>query len=261
MSYRRTLAPAALALAVLSAPAAAQESDRPPVRTRVALGPQLVPSYPGSDKVVVRPFVDVSRARGDEEFVFEAADESFGFALLNSGSFSAGPAIGFQGSRTRSDVGADLPKVGFTVEAGGFAQFQLAPSVRLRAEIRRGIGGHEGLIGNVGADYVVRDRDNWLFSVGPRVTLADGRYHRAYFGVRPADAARVGLPAYRPGGGVQAVGVTSGAQYQLTERWGVTGYVRYDRLIDDAARSPVVRAFGSRNQFSGGLAATYTFGG
>jgi outer membrane protein len=255
----RTLAALACALA-LPAAASAQEDDRP-VRTRVGLGPQLVRSYPGSDRISVRPLVDVSRARGDDPFVFEAADESAGFALWQRNGFAFGPAIGFEGSRTARDVGAPVRKVGFTVEAGGFVQYALAPALRVRGEVRQGIGGHKGLIGSVGADYVARDGDRWLFSLGPRLTLASDRYQRAYFGVSGADAAATGLRPFMAGGGVQAVGATAGLARQFGPRWGVIGYAKYDRLVGDAARSPVVRSFGSRDQLSGGVALTYTFGG
>lgn len=252
---------AALAAPLLfAAPAVAQE-ERPPLRTRVALGPQIVPTYPGADSYSIRPFVGVSRARGDDLFAFEAPDESFGISLLRQGRFQFGPSLGFEGERNASDVGAAVPKVGFTVEVGGFAQYQLAPAIRLRGELRKGIGGHKGLVGSVGVDYIARDADRWLFSFGPRVTLADARYHRAYFGVTPATAAVTGLPALRADGGVQAVGVTAGALRQLSRRWGVTGFAKYDRLVADAGRSPLVRAFGSRDQLSGGVALSYTFGG
>lgn len=252
----------ALSLCLGISVAQAQESEPPsePRRTRIGLGPQLVPSYPGADSVSVRPFIDVSRTRGDTPFAFEAPDESGGFPLLTTNGFQFGPAFGFEGRRRSREVGGALPNVGFTVELGGFAQYAIGDSLRVRVEARQGLGGHKGLIGNVGADYIARDGDRWLFSIGPRVTLADGRYHRAYFGVAPADAAASGLPAYRADGGVQAVGATAGLLRQFTPRWGVYGYAKYDRLAGDPARSPVVRAFGSRNQASGGLALTYTFG-
>lgn len=260
MNHVRTRRLAALALlAGIAGPAFAQDGAEPR-RTRIGVGPQLVPSYPGADRVSIRPLIDVSRARGDDPFAFEAPDESSGFAVLRRGPVSIGPAIGFEGDRTARDVGADLPRVGFTVEAGAFVQLQLAEPFRLRGEVRKGIGGHRGWIGNIGADYVIRDGDRWLLSAGPRVTLADARYHRAYFGVAPADAARSGLPAFDIGGGVQAVGLTTGLVRQFTPRWGIYSYAKYDRLVADAARSPVVRAFGSRDQLSGGVALTYTFG-
>ena len=154
-----------------------------------------------------------------------------------------------------------MDKVGDTIEVGAFVQYQFGESFRIRGEGRKGLGGHDGWIGNLGADYIARDGDKWLFSIGPRVTVSDGRYQRAWFGVTPAESARTGLAAYRPDGGIQAVGATAGFLKQLDKRWGIYSYAKYDRLVGDSADSPVVRVHGSRDQFSGGLALTYTFGG
>lgn len=253
---------ACLPLLALTAPAVAQTEDgRGEMRTRVIAGPQLSPAWPGAKDLSIGPYIDVSREREGTEFEFEAADESFGAPLLHSGNFAFGPAFGFVGKRTAADVGANLPKVGLTIEAGGFAQANLTPEFRVRVEGRKGLGGHGGWVGEVSADYVARDGDNWLFSIGPRVTLGDGKYQRAYFGVSPAAAAASGLPAYDMDGGVHAVGLTAGYLRQLGPRWGFAAYARYDRVIGDAADSPVVRGFGSRSQPSAGIALSYTFGG
>ena len=58
---------------------------------------------------------------------------------------------------------------------------------------------------------------------------------------------------------VQAAGVVASYSRQLTPTWGVYGYAKYDRLVGDAADSPVVARYGSRSQPSAGLALTYTF--
>lgn len=250
---------ALLIVGVAASPAIAQEKKEPR-RTRVGLGVQLVPAFPGSDSVSPRPLVDVARTRGTEDYEFEAPDDSFGFPLLRRGGFAFGPALAIEGSRTAKDVGAQLPRVGFTVEAGAFGQYSFSKSFRVRAEMRRGLGGHRGLVANLGADYIAREGNAWLVSVGPRVTIANGRYHRAYFGVRPEDSVASGLPSFAAKGGLQALGATAGFTRQLTPRWGLYGYAKYDRLVDDAARSPIVRQLGSRDQLSGGLALTYTFG-
>ncbi|TKD52819.1 MipA/OmpV family protein [Sphingomonas baiyangensis] len=246
-------------VAALAVPAVAQDDARP-VRTRVALGPQLVPNYPGSDGLAWRPLVDVSRARGDDAFDFEAPDESFGFPLLRRETLAIGPAIGVEGRRTRREVGVALPEVGFSFELGGFVQYEPLPALRLRAEVRKGLSGHKGLIAVAGADYVLRNADRWLFSIGPRVTLADNRYQDAYFTAAPADAAAAGIAAFDARAGINAVGLTAGFIRQLTPRWGIYSYAKYDRLAGDAGRSPVTRAFGTANQISGGIALSYTFG-
>ncbi len=247
-------------LALIATPALAQEQQEPR-RYRVGLGAQVTPSYPGADDVRFGPFINVDIARGDTPFQFEAMDESFAIPVVNVEGVAFGPAASIQGSRRKSDVGVPIGKVKTTFEAGGFVQAFVAPNFRLRAELRRGIGGHDGFIGEVSADLIARDGDRYVFSIGPRVTLTNARYQRAYFGVTGAQAAATGLPVYRPEGGLQSVGGTAGLSYQFSRTWGAMAYVRYDRLVDDAADSPIVRGFGSRDQFSGGLGLTYTWGG
>lgn len=255
-----TRLPLAALLVALPVTAQAQEDPKEPYRTRVTLGPQVVPSFPGARTMVVRPMADVARARGGDDYLYESADESFGFPIIESHGFELGPAIGFEGERTAAKLGAPLPKVGFTTEAGVLVRYRASGAFQLRAEVRKGLGGHKGWVSNLGADYVVRDGNDWLFAIGPRATLADGKYHRAYFGVTPAGAAASGLPAFTPRGGLQSVGANAGFTKQFGPRWGVYTYAKYDRLVGDAARSPVVRNLGSRDQFSGGIGLSYTFG-
>ncbi len=219
-----------------------------------------MPSYPGSDRVSLRPLIDLSRAPAGEPFVFEAADESFGFTLFRSGGFSLGPSLGFEGKRDAGDVGTQLPETGFSLEVGGFVQQQIGERMRLRAEARQGVSGHKGFISVLSADYILRDGLRQEFSVGPRLTITSDRYQDAYFSVRPEDAVVAGLPAYDAEGGLQAVGAAAAFMRQLTPVWGIYSYAKYDRLVSDPANSPIVTGFGSRNQFSGGIALTYTFG-
>ena len=254
------LAFSALLLTGASAAAAPQDQPREPVRTRITIGPQLLPSHPGADTVSLRPFFDISRARGGNEFEFEAPDESFGFPILRISGLEIGPALGIEGKRDADAVGAPIHKVGFSFEAGAFVQTQLTDTLRLRIDARKGLSGHRGWIGMVSADYVARDADNWLFSIGPRVTFADDRYQRAYFGLTAADAVAANLPQFDAKGGVQSAGVAAGSLHRLSSRWGIATYARYDRLVGDAADSPVTRRLGSPNQFSVGLGVSYTFG-
>lgn len=246
-------------LVLLAASTAASAQEKRDIRVRVGLGAQLRPDYYGSDKIVAAPLWDLDVARGNDLFKFEAPDDHLAIAVIDEDGLSIGPAANIASSRKDSDVGAPLGKVKTTIEAGAFAQYQWGESIRLRAEVLKGIGGHKGLVGALGADHVWRDGDRYVFSVGPRVLVSDGRYQRAYFGVTPTAALATGLPVYRPGGGIHAVALASGLSYQFNPRVGMFGFGRYERLVGDAARSPVVREFGSRNQLSGGIGLNYSF--
>ena len=243
--------------------AAAQESpaasEKPPLRVRIALGPQALPDYPGADELQFAPLIDAAITRGDELYEFEAPDEAFGRAILTSGGFSIGPAFSFEGGRKPEDVGAAVPEVDWTFELGAFAQYEFGDRFRLYSELRKGVNGHEGWAALGGADIIFRDRNEWLFSIGPRVTWTNGTYQDAFFSVSPADALLTGLPAYDAGGGIQALGATGSFVYQLSEQWGLYGYAKYDRLIGDPGDSPIVLQYGSRNQIAGGIALTYSF--
>ncbi len=248
--------PCAVAL-LASSPAEAQDGDD--YRVRVGLGAQLQPEFIGADDTEVGPLWDIDIARGTNPFRFEAPDDSFAIPLISTAGFSAGPAASIEGSRKNSDVGAPVGKVSTTIEVGAFAQHEMGEHFRVRGELLKGLGGHKGLIGSVGADYIARDGDNYVFSLGPRLLFSDSRYQRAYFGVDADAALATGLPVYRPDAGLHAAALTSGLSYQFSPRFGMFGYARYERLMRDAAKSPIVRELGSRNQLSGGLGLSYTF--
>jgi outer membrane protein len=238
---------------------AAQAQESSDLRVRVGAGAQLLPEFPGADSRNVAPLFHINIAHGANEFSFGAPDDSPSFTLVSSDGFSFGPAGNVQWKRKDSDVGAPVGDVKTTLEAGAFAQYEAKDSFRFRAEVLKGINGHEGLLGSIGADKIWRDGDRYLVSIGPRVLFADARYERAYFGVTADASLATGLPAYRPNGGLYGVAVTSGASYQLDKSWGLFGYARYERLVGGAAKSPIVRELGSRNQLSGGIGLNYTF--
>jgi outer membrane scaffolding protein for murein synthesis (MipA/OmpV family) len=131
-----------------------------------------------------------------------------------------------------------------------FVEYFPASFIRARLELRYSVNGVEGLVGNAGIDFIA-PYDRFTFSVGPRINFADANYVRGYFGVRPGEAAlnRL-LPAYRPGAGIVSAGVLGAVTYRWNETWSTTGYVGYNRLVDDAARSPIPRIIGSRDQLT-----------
>lgn len=245
--------------ATLPAWSAASAQDSGGLRVRIGVGAQLQPKFLGSDKTGVAPLFHINTARDGNEFRFGAPDDSPSIAIVSSGGFSFGPAGNIQWKRKESDVGAPVGNVRTTLEAGAFAQYELKDSLRFRVELLKGINGHKGLLGSIGADKIWRDRDRYVVSLGPRVLFSNSRYQRAYFGITPAASLASGLPAYRPRSGIYGVAVAGGVTYALNDRWGIFGFGRYERLVGDAARSPIIRQLGSRNQLSAGIGLNYTF--
>lgn len=243
---------AALSL-LIAAPASAQDNEGGGWTVTIGAGAQTYPKFPGADSYGINPLPIFGLRRQGTPMPAKAPDDAFGFGVLGRDSVvNFGPALRFQGKREQDDVGAPVGDVGFTFEAGGFVSITPVRNFRLRAEVRQGIGGHRGLVGDLGADLIIRDEDSYVFTIGPRARWGDSDFQRAYFGVTPAVAGATGLAAYNPGSGLYAVGVVAGLTHRLGRNWGLQGYVGYDRLIRDAADSPIVRTFGSRDQFSGG---------
>lgn len=248
-----------VAAALLPAWSVASAQEARYLRVRLGAGAEVRPQYPGADADKIGPLLSVSVAHGTDPFKFKGPDDSSGIALVSTSTFSFGPAANLVGSRRDRDVGAPVGRVPPTVEAGVFLGYRPTPSWRLRAELLKGIGGHDGVRAQFGVDRIWRDGDRYVLSLGPRLLISDAHYERAYFGVSPSASLRTGLPVYTPRGGIYGVGATSGMSLQFDEHWGLFGYARYERLVGDAAKSPIVRRYGSRDQLSGGIGLTYTF--
>lgn len=254
---RTLLALAAVAASALPlSPAAAQVAET--IRIRVGLGAQTTPSFIGADSNDWGIYPNFGFARGDKPFGIGAPDDNFSPKLIGSGGFSAGPAAAIEGSRRESEVGASVGKVPTTFELGAFAQQDFGP-LRLHAQARKGIGGHDGLVGHLAADLVVHEGDRYAFTVGPRLLFSNARYQRAYFGVSPEVSIAALLPQYRPDAGLHAIAATAGGRYSLGGPWGLFGYARYERLVGDAKNSPIVERFGSADQYSAGLGISHSF--
>ncbi len=224
----------------------------------VGAGTQVKPAYPGADQAKVGFLPDVTVWRTGEPIPVESPDEGKGFAIVKAGNGTAfGPALTFAPRRSATAI-PGLPEVGFGVELGMFAETYLAGPVRLRAELRHGIGAHKALTADLAADLVVRrGAEGLLATIGPRVRWGSAKYNRAYFGIA-APGPGLALPAYQPGNGIYAVGAVAGVHLPISRRLGLFSYAGYDRLSGAAARSPIVQT-GSQDQFSAGLALTYRF--
>jgi len=266
-------AAALAALLATSSPVAAQSGDKGGEKKddkndtslfilTVGPGARLRPTFPGANdgELALFPLIQVRKAGADP--VFSTPDQSTSVALLRSEGFRAGPAVRLGRERDEEDAIDGIGDVKRAVEIGAFAESYLSSTVRARGELRKGIGGHKGLLADVGGDMIFgKVTEPFHFSIGPRVRLADKNYVRAYYGIDAGQSQRTGLRVHDADGGIHSAGALASMRYRLNGGYGVQGYARYDRLLGDAADSPLVRSsVGSANQFEVGLGLTYSFG-
>ena len=245
-------------LALFAQPAAAQDPESGGRNVLIGTGVQLIPSFPGADstRVTFLPLVDTWSV--GEPMPPESPDEAFGFALLGGKGkgLAVGPAFTFAAGRSAQDL-PGLPQVGSTFEFGLFANTWPHEALRLRAEVRQGIGGHKALTGDLAADLVLREgKEGPIATVGPRLRWGSAKYNRAYFGVPTPGAG--GFAPYEPGSGLYAVGASAGLRLPVSGIFGLYACAGYDRLVGNAQESSIVRS-GKADQFSAGLAMTYRF--
>ncbi|MGP9818550.1 MipA/OmpV family protein [Salinarimonas sp. NSM] len=258
------LAATALSAAVVglaATPASALEFLRGDWTVTIGARGAAVPVFEGSDEMRFRPLPIFSVRRAGTRSTWKAPDDGLRLGLLQHDRLRIGVSGGFRGARDE-DQSNDLRGLGdveWAGEIGVFAEIWASDVLRLSVDVRRGFNGHDGVLADLGVDWVARPEPAWTLSVGPRVRLASDDYMDTYFGVTPVQSARSGLPVYDPDAGLRSIGLLGSAQVALTQSWTAMGYARYDRLMGDVADAPLVRFRGSRDQFGAGIGLSYSF--
>ncbi len=210
------------------------------------LGAQSKSAYFGSDELEFG-------SSGTFRFDFLRLPNGFTLGTNRSVGYKSGfglqGAARFIGKRDVSDHSElrGLDDVDTTLELGmgvGYEQ----EFYRVYGNVRYGFFGHEAFVGEIGADAIVRPADGWTLRAGPRLDFGDDDFADTYFGVSPANAAASRFGAYDPDGGLISAGLEFNALYQFNPRWAVQGTVSWDRLLNDAADSPITQA-GDDDQF------------
>lgn len=223
-------------------------------------GVRYQPDYTGSDDYVFRARPIISLGKGLKSTWWSAEDDT----MLSIGVFSGqGWRIGFSGDllwKRSAKVNPALvavPATKFGAELGGFAEFYPTSWLRGRVDLRRGIVAHDGVVADFKLD-AFSTVGTWTLGIGPRMRIASADYVRTYFGTRGAMPGTGGL-LQRYNAGVHTVGALAQVTYHWSDQLKTTAYVEYKRLVGDATRSPIVRPFGSRDSFTFGLSASYSF--
>ena len=242
---------------------------------QLALGTGLLvnPSFKGSDEyqLSLLPYVRVNYS----DIFFASMNEGIGFNLLNTPNWTAGPIARYNFGRkekngtspfriagSKTSALAGLGDVDGTFEAGAFANYRFEP-FDIEIEVRKGMGGHEGFVGDFSLSYSTMLFPlgyRTILSLGPRASIVSDDYNQAYYSIDMIQSTRSGLTTYNAQGGLLSFGLGASSIVILTKRLSMILFAGYDRLSGDAGKSPLVENRGSKNQFVFGSFLAYQFG-
>ncbi len=223
---------------------------------------RAVPEYPGSSDYTFSPKLILGLSKASSLNSFRSVDDNPSIALYDTGRFRIGAVGKLDWGRDEDDSSRlnGLGNVDTSFEAGAFTEWYPMDWLRLRGELRYGMGGFSGLMGDLAADVII-PYQSWRLAVGPRMSFAGSGYMEAYYGVTPLQSLSsrlvgAALPVYQAGGGIESYGATA----QLTKNFGngfeAGVFGTYTRLVGDAADSPITQ---DANQFIAGVSLSYTF--
>jgi MipA family protein len=222
---------------------------------------QYKPDFEGAKASMLSAVPIFSIRRAGSADPFRSPRDSASIALIDFGDLRAGPAAKFVPARLQDGHPElfGLGDVNAALELGGFIEYFPVDWFRLRNETREGFGGHRGVVSDFSADFIVPVTRAITISGGPRFAWESTEAISPYFSINAAQAMATGLPIFNAMGGAHTAGAGAQVKYQINPQWEVHSYVEYDRLLGDAANSPLVTARGSVNQTTVGIGASYSF--
>lgn len=232
-----------------------------------SLGMAALPEYDGSKDYQTIPIISGQINKGN----YYAATRGLGaFAnVIDSNSFNAGPIINFRFGRNddvENQTIAKLRNIDNAFELGGFVSYvfrstlKAGDNLEISANLTKDIaGGHNGIIGEIGASYFVPVRRDLRLGVNFGIDYQSKDYMRQYFSIDADNSARSGLAQYNASGGFNSFGLGTIGLYSINSRWGLVGVLQYTRWISDAAKSPIITQEGTKNQVFGAVGITYRF--
>jgi outer membrane protein len=256
---------------ILDSAAGAAAGAPAPAGWTVRVGGGLLagPAFAGSKDYQLKTLPSVRLAYGD--VFFASVEDGIGYRVINGTVWKAAPLLGYDFGRDadggstfriagkKSRALAGFPDIDGTLTAGFRLQRPVGPW-DATLELRRALGSHRGLTAQLATEQakVLREGQRggggrWTLVTGPRATWGDNAYQAAFFGLTPAVAAASGLPVYTATSGLVSAGWGLNVIGSLEGDWSMVGLLRYERLLGDAADSPLVRQRGRADQLTGGL--------
>lgn len=213
------------------------------------------PRYQGSDeqKTSVVPGIFLHASNG----LFADPFNGVGYVFEPAGKLLYGVRANVETGRSIEDALPGFDKIKARLNPGVFANYTVNEQFTLKSALRAGLGNRgDGSLLNLGATYKLYNANFVSVNLNASVKYASSSYMQAYFGVSPTQSAASGLAAYQPAAGLAMaqVGLTGG--FPISREIYIFSSVSVQRLLGDAADSPIVR---KKTQPAAFVGAVYSF--
>lgn len=174
-------------------------------------------------------------------------------------------ASGFKDSSPDPDF-ENVPDLGFGAALGPFVGVEMPnkllpeglASARLSTR-SSALGERTGHSVTLDVDYFFAATFMWRIGVAAKATATDAAWVGSRFGVTENTAARTTLPQFKGAGGMHSIGTSIYTIVSLSPKFGLFGRIGRTRLLNSAARSPIITRFGSNVQRFAGFGLFYLF--
>jgi outer membrane scaffolding protein for murein synthesis (MipA/OmpV family) len=214
------------------------------------------PEYEGSDEYEITgfPLIDITW----RDTIFLNPIKGLGAYLWNRNDVKLGLSIGYTFGRDEDDS-SDLDGLG-DIDSGAtgnaFIEWAIG-DFDFDASYEQQITGEDtGFKVNIGLGYSLRIAEKTILKPSIKTTYSSSEYMEEYFSISPSQSTRSGLPVYDADSGFKSVGIQIMVIYRLNQNWGIQSMAGYDRLVGEAADSPIVK---DENQYFFGIGLAYEF--
>jgi outer membrane scaffolding protein for murein synthesis (MipA/OmpV family) len=229
-----------------------RDPTRPTNGWDIALGAGVSarPTYEGSDRYLAAPspLLNVTWTWADRVSIGPMGVSAY----WHHEAFRVGAALAFDGGRRDTQgngifrQGDDrlrgLGNIGSALGPKLFASYS-AGAMTFSVSVTKLTGGtNNGILADAGLSvpYKLTERASLVLHAG--TTWQDAKHAQAYFGVTAQQALDSIFPQFTARAGFKDVTVGVALQYQFDRHWFLMGSVDAERLLGDAARSPITFA-------------------
>lgn len=216
------------------------------------------PDYLGSKTTETR-FLPVIDLEFKQRF-FISTQRGIGFYALRDNRFALAVMLNEDWGRKESDNPhlRGLGNINPSTQIGAALTWRILPWLNWDVDAYQAIfgRGREGSFGDIGFSTQNQVNSYIVLRTNADIRWANNSYIHDVYGVDAAQAARSGLRQYNASSGLVSYQLGGALDFALSRHWFFTPTVRYVRLMNSAADSPITQ---DKSQFFGGAYFGYKF--